>query len=223
MENTCNIKSIIKIEDENVKELSKNIQLPCESESDHLEIEKTILSDLHSGHSPNLEPPEDPLNIENIEKYSVSSKNIIEVKTEPLSSYSISNDIDNSMNIEQHQRELYEPNVKIDKDDLDETVNTNEPYDDFLTNLRRKFKDSHIKPPYSYGELITMAIQNSSNGKLNTTQIYEYIEDNFPYYRNHKSKKSWQNSIRHNLSIKRSFLKCPGKEWTLKPGRYRWL
>ena len=193
MENTCNIKSIIKIEDENVKELSKNIQLPCESESD---------------------PPEDPLNIENIEKYSVSSKNIIEVKTEPLSSDSISNDMNNYMNIEQHQRELYEPNVKIEKDDSADTVNTNEPYEDFVTNLRRKFKDSHIKPPYSYGELITMAIQNSSNGKLNTTQIYEYIEDNFPYYRNHKSKKSWQNSVRHNLSIKKSFVKCLGKEWT---------
>ena len=88
--------------------------------------------------------------------------------------------------------------------------------------------DPHVKPPYSYVAMITMAIQNSTEGKLKLAQIYEYIQEKFPYYRNLKSKKGWQNSIRHNLSLNDCFVKCPGEggperkgnKWTIGKMKY---
>ena len=58
------------------------------------------------------------------------------------------------------------------------------------------FTDPNTKPPYSYVAMIAMAIQNSKEGKLKLSQIYDYIRKNFDYYRQQKSK-GWQNSIRY--------------------------
>lgn len=39
------------------------------------------------------------------------------------------------------------------------------------------------KPPYSYATLITYAIKSSSREKMTLNEIYQWITDNFPYYR----------------------------------------
>ena len=85
-----------------------------------------------------------------------------------------------------------------------------------------------------------MAIQNSSgknstrafdlkcfnlvllfaDGKLKLSKIYDYICEKFPYYRQLKSKKGWQNSIRHNLSLNDCFIKCPGEGGPERKGNY---
>jgi len=87
--------------------------------------------------------------------------------------------------------------------------------------------DHGNKPPYSYAQLIGMAILRAPNRRLTLAQIYKWISGTFSYY--NASDAGWQNSIRHNLSLNKAFIKQerpkdePGKGnfWTIEPGMER--
>ncbi|KAG0648594.1 Forkhead sep1 [Hyphodiscus hymeniophilus] len=84
--------------------------------------------------------------------------------------------------------------------------------------------DDGGKPSHSYAQLIGMSILRAPNRRLTLAQIYKWISDTFSFYGAQDA--GWQNSIRHNLSLNKAFIKQerpkddPGKGnyWAIQPG-----
>ncbi|KAI5922165.1 hypothetical protein F4810DRAFT_298272 [Camillea tinctor] len=84
--------------------------------------------------------------------------------------------------------------------------------------------DDGTKPGHSYAQLIGMAILRAPQRRLTLSQIYKWISDTYSFYNANDA--GWQNSIRHNLSLNKAFIKQerpkddPGKGnyWAIEPG-----
>lgn len=85
----------------------------------------------------------------------------------------------------------------------------------------RVFQPEEPKPQHSYIGLIAIAILSSPESKLVLSDIYQYILDNYPYFRTRGP--GWRNSIRHNLSLNDCFVKAgrsangKGHYWAIHP------
>ena len=79
------------------------------------------------------------------------------------------------------------------------------------------------KPPFSYIALIVMAIQSHPAKRCTLSDIYQFLQQRFPFFRG--SYHGWKNSVRHNLSLNECFIKLPkglgrpgkGHYWTVDP------
>ncbi|CAF1065703.1 unnamed protein product [Adineta steineri] len=99
-------------------------------------------------------------------------------------------------------------------------------HDDDSDEQWRMYKTNpQAKPVYSYSQLILLAMKQSGYEKMTLQMIYEWVAENFPYFK--KMEPTWQNSIRHNLSLNKCFIKVPrtkkeagggkGGFWKLSP------
>ncbi|KAK9478315.1 hypothetical protein V1514DRAFT_352519 [Lipomyces japonicus] len=70
------------------------------------------------------------------------------------------------------------------------------------------------KPPNSYSSLIEVSLRTFATERgMSLSDIYQAIQELFPYYR--YAPYGWQNSVRHNLSLNKLFVKIAkeGKGW----------
>ena len=122
--------------------------------------------------------------------------------------------------LESVKNEEYEDD---DENEEEDKLNSSLTAMDWLPRLNARagvveeyIPEEERKPPYSYASLIRLAILNSPNQKATLSDIYRWIQDKFIYYKNQVNL-GWKNSIRHNLSLNKCFMKVarsrhdPGK------------
>ncbi|SMN21581.1 similar to Saccharomyces cerevisiae YCR065W HCM1 Forkhead transcription factor that drives S-phase specific expression of genes involved in chromosome segregation [Maudiozyma saulgeensis] len=70
---------------------------------------------------------------------------------------------------------------------------------------RHQNNEHGSKPPYPYATLILIALLQNDLNRLTLSQIYNWISTRFPYFTMDQA--TWQNSVRHNLSLNSAFVK----------------
>ncbi|WBW73931.1 DNA-binding forkhead transcription factor Fhl1 [Schizosaccharomyces osmophilus] len=91
------------------------------------------------------------------------------------------------------------------------------------SNPPPNFGDIYQKPNLSYANLIARTLISNSNKKMTLGDICEWISHTWPYYQYQPP--AWHNSIRHNLSLNKAFIRIPrrqnesgkGSFWILDP------
>lgn len=78
------------------------------------------------------------------------------------------------------------------------------------------------RPPFSYAGLLATVLDSIPERRATLSELYQHIMHMFPYYAKTTARNAWQNSIRHNLSLHKEFMRTEkagkGGYWSMSPG-----
>ncbi|XP_071778853.2 forkhead box protein P2-like [Centroberyx gerrardi] len=84
------------------------------------------------------------------------------------------------------------------------------------------YKNTDIRPPFTYATLIRQAIMEASDMQLTLNEIYSWFTRTFAYFRRNAA--TWKNAVRHNLSLHKCFVRVEnvkGAVWTVDEVEYQ--
>ncbi|KAG9510087.1 Forkhead box protein P1, partial [Fragariocoptes setiger] len=90
-----------------------------------------------------------------------------------------------------------------------------------IRNNRQFYKDSDIRPPFTYASLIRQAITETKDKHLTLNEIYTWFQETFCYFRSNAA--TWKNAVRHNLSLHKCFTRVEnvkGAVWTVDESEF---
>uniref|UniRef100_A0AAV2IV46 Forkhead box protein M1 n=1 Tax=Knipowitschia caucasica TaxID=637954 RepID=A0AAV2IV46_KNICA len=162
-----------------------------------------------------------------------SSNGLVDKRLTAIKSYKECGPLDDSLTniqwlgrmstctVEQHP---IKPILDKDKMPVSQMLQSCNPQGDAEVPLKQPLSE---RPPYSYMAMIQFAINSKKSRRMTLKEIYMWIEEHFPYFRE-VAKPGWKNSIRHNLSLHDMFVRessVDGKIsfWTIRPEANRCL
>ncbi|XP_029909372.1 forkhead box protein P2-like [Myripristis murdjan] len=84
------------------------------------------------------------------------------------------------------------------------------------------YKNTDIRPPFTYATLIRQAIMEAADMQLTLNEIYSWFTRTFAYFRRNAA--TWKNAVRHNLSLHKCFVRVEnvkGAVWTVDEVEYQ--
>ncbi|XP_041652446.1 forkhead box protein P2-like [Cheilinus undulatus] len=84
------------------------------------------------------------------------------------------------------------------------------------------YKNTDIRPPFTYATLIRQAIMETPDMQLTLNEIYNWFTRTFAYFRRNAA--TWKNAVRHNLSLHKCFVRVEnvkGAVWTVDEVEYQ--
>ncbi|XP_075766491.1 forkhead box protein P4 isoform X7 [Pelodiscus sinensis] len=96
------------------------------------------------------------------------------------------------------------------------------PISSELAQNHEFYKNTDVRPPFTYASLIRQAILETPDRQLTLNEIYNWFTRMFAYFRRNTA--TWKNAVRHNLSLHKCFVRVEnvkGAVWTVDEVEYQ--